>query len=91
MSEAPANLDHSNLDNLRINQRQLDDLTGLDISEVSMGWAYRQRAFHPSRRMAWLSEQLLTAGVALIFCVPVTLFLNRYFIRRHISYNKEKA
>jgi hypothetical protein len=77
MSEVPANLDHSNLDNLRSSQRELDELTGLDIGEVSMGWAYRQRAFHPSRRLAWLAEQLLTVGVALIFCVPVTLLLTR--------------
>ncbi len=65
----------ANLDNLRITQRELDQITGLDISEVAMGWAYRQAAFRPQRRLAWLSEQILTLGVALIFCVPVTLLL----------------
>lgn len=66
-----------NLDNLRISSRELDQLTSLDISEVTMGWAYRQTAFLPERRVAWVSEQLLTVGVALVFCVPVTLLLAR--------------
>ncbi len=67
----------SNLDNLRININELDKLTDLDISDVSMGWAYRQTAFAPHRRLAWLSEQLLSLGVALVFCVPVTLMMSR--------------
>ncbi len=67
----------ANLDNLRISQRELDKLTDLDISDVTMGWAYRQTAFHPQRRLAWLGEQLLTLGVTLVFCVPVTLMLTR--------------
>lgn len=66
-----------NLDNLRISQQELDKLTDLDISEVTMGWAYRQTAFHPQRRLAWLSEQLLTLGVALVFCVPITVMISR--------------
>ncbi len=66
-----------NLDNLRISSRELDELTSLDISELSMGWAYRQRAFAAERRLAWLGEQLLMVGVALVFCVPVTLLLAR--------------
>ena len=52
----------ANLDNLRISQRELDELTGLDISETMMGWAYRQTALAPERRLAWLSSQLLTLG-----------------------------
>lgn len=44
-----------------------------------MGWAYRQTAFYPQRRLAWLSELLLTMGVTLIFCLPVTLILVRAF------------
>ncbi|MEL7142698.1 MAG: hypothetical protein AAGM27_10935, partial [Cyanobacteria bacterium J06554_3] len=67
----------TNLDNLRITHRDLDRLTGLDISEVAMGWAYRQTAFHRSQRLALLGEQLLTTGVALIFCLPITLLLIR--------------
>ncbi|NJM99467.1 MAG: hypothetical protein HC800_22075 [Phormidesmis sp. RL_2_1] len=67
----------ANLDNLRISQQELDKLTALDISDVTMGWAYRQTAFQPRRRLTWLSEQLLLLGVALVFCVPITLLLAR--------------
>ncbi|MEL6469012.1 MAG: hypothetical protein AAFQ74_04745 [Cyanobacteria bacterium J06623_4] len=67
----------ANLDNLRITQRELDKLTGLDISDFAMGWAYRQTAFAAHRRFAWLSEQLLTLGVGLIFCLPAALILAR--------------
>lgn len=67
----------ANLDNLRISQRELDELTGLDISETTMGWAYRQAAFRPERRLAWLGSQLLTLGVLLILCVPVLLIAAR--------------
>lgn len=67
----------ANLDSLRISQPELDKITGLDISEITMGWAYRQTAFLPQRRLAWVSEQLLTVGVALVFCVPVTLLVAR--------------
>ena len=45
----------ANLDNLRITQRELDQLTGLDISEVTMGWAYRQTRFS-SAAAAGLAE-----------------------------------
>ena len=76
-NENLANSNHSHLDNLRISQRELDKLTGLDISDVTMGWAYRQTAFLPQRQLAWVSEQLLSVGVALVFCVPVTLLLSR--------------
>ncbi|MEO1446161.1 MAG: hypothetical protein AAFV46_07980 [Cyanobacteria bacterium J06635_11] len=65
------------MDNLRLKPQELDKLTGLDIGEVTMGWAYRQTAFQPQRRLAWIGEQLLTLGVALVFCVPVTLMLVR--------------
>ena len=67
----------ANLDNLRISQRELDELTGLDVSETTMGWAYRQTAFRPERRLAWLMSQLLTLGVTLVLCVPVVLLLVR--------------
>ena len=77
---------YSNLDNLRISHRELDQLTGLDIGEVTMGWAYRQTAFTPPRRWAWLNEQLLTLGVLLIFCLPATIML-----ARAISNDSERA
>lgn len=68
----------SNLDNLRITQRELDELTGLDISDISMGWAYRLSLFRSSKQIvSWFSTQVLTFGVALILCVPVTLLLGR--------------
>lgn len=67
----------ANLDNLRISQRELDELTGLDISETTMGWAYRQTAFRPERRLGWLSGHLLTLGVTLILCVPAVVLLVR--------------
>ncbi len=67
----------TDLDGLRISSRELDGLTNLDISEVTMGWAYRQNALAPERRLAWLSEQFLTVAVALIFCVPLMLMLTR--------------
>lgn len=67
----------ANLDNLRISSRELDKLTDLDISDVSMGWAYRQTAFAPQSRLSFLSDQLLTVGVALVFCVPLTLLISR--------------
>ena len=94
MSEPLANVNssnsddshYSNLDNLRISHRELDQLTGLDIGEVTMGWAYRQTAFAPPRRWAWLNEQLLTLGVLLIFCLPAAIML-----ARAISNDSERA
>lgn len=68
---------NTNLDNLRIGSKELDKLTDLDISETTMGWAYRQTALSPQRRLAWFSDQLLTFGVSLIFCLPVTMLLTR--------------
>ncbi|NEP19073.1 MAG: hypothetical protein F6J97_19610 [Leptolyngbya sp. SIO4C1] len=68
----------TNLDNLRIPQREIDQLTGLDISETSMGWAYRLSLFRSSKQiLSWAVTQLLSFGVALILCLPVTLLLGR--------------
>ena len=79
MSAANSNVDSTsaNLDNLRIGTKELDQLTGLDISETTMGWAYRHRAFAPQRRLSWISDQLLTFGVSLIFSLPITVLLAR--------------
>lgn len=79
-TDSNENLDSNavvNLDKLRIGSQELDKLTDLDISETTMGWAYRQTAFAPQRRFAWLSDQLLTLCVSLIFCLPVTVLLAR--------------
>jgi hypothetical protein len=66
-----------NLDNLRITQRELDEITGLDIGDVTIGWAYRQTAFLPGHRLSLLGELALLLGVSLIFCLPLTLMLAR--------------
>jgi hypothetical protein len=70
-----------NLDNLRLSSQELDHLTGLDISPFSMGWAYRVSVLQqPKQLLIWLVNQLLTFGVALIFCVPLTLLLGRWIL-----------
>lgn len=66
-----------NLDNLRITQRELDEITGLDVGDVTIGWAYRQTAFLPEHRLALLGEIGLLLVVGLIFCLPLTLMLAR--------------
>ena len=67
----------TNLDNLRITDRELDQITGLDISNTTMGWAYRQTAFNAQNKSAFFTEQLLNLCVAAIFCLPITLMLAR--------------
>jgi len=67
----------ANLDSLRISSKEIDKLTALDVSETTMGWAYRQTALMPQRRLSWLSDQILTFGVSLIFCLPITVLLAR--------------
>jgi len=67
----------TNLDNLRITSHELDKITGLDVGDVTMGWAYRQTAFAPAMRLSLVTEQLLSVGVACIFCLPVTVLVAR--------------
>ncbi|MBE9065496.1 hypothetical protein IQ260_02385 [Leptolyngbya cf. ectocarpi LEGE 11479] len=67
-----------NLDNLRITNHDLDELTGLDISELSMGWGTRLSVFRqPGLRWAWLINQGLVLAVALVLWLPVCLVLGR--------------
>ena len=67
-----------NLDNLRITNHDLDELTGLDISELSMGWATRLSVFHNSRlRWHWLMNQCLVLAVSLVRWLPICLVLGR--------------
>ena len=67
-----------NLDNLRITHRDLDELTGLDISDLSMGWGTRLAVFQQRRlRWAWLINQALVLAVALVLWLPVCLVLGR--------------
>lgn len=71
-------VDGPNLDNLRITHRDLDELTGLDISDLSMGWGTRLSLFHqPRLRWAWLMNQSLVLTVALVLWLPVSLLLGR--------------
>lgn len=67
-----------NLDNLRITNRDLDELTGLDISDLSMGFGTRLSVFQkPKLRWAWLLNQSLVLTVGLVLWVPVCLVLGR--------------
>ncbi len=67
-----------NLDNLRITNRDLDELTGLDITPLSMGWGIRQAVFQrPKLLWAWLLNQALVLAVALVLWVPGCLVLGR--------------
>lgn len=67
-----------NLDSLRITSRDLDELTGLDISELSMGWGTRLSVFrHPRLRWTWLMNQGLVLTVALVLWLPACLILGR--------------
>ncbi|NEZ64124.1 hypothetical protein D0962_15220 [Leptolyngbyaceae cyanobacterium CCMR0082] len=67
-----------NLDSLRITNRDLDELTGLDISDLSMGWGTRLSVFRrPRLRWAWLINQGLVLAVALVLWLPVCLVLGR--------------
>jgi predicted nucleic acid-binding protein len=56
----------------------LDQLTGLDISDTFMGRAYRPSLFrHPKRLLSFLITELLTLGLILIFCLPLSLVIAR--------------
>lgn len=66
------------LEDLKITSRELDKLTGLDISDAFMGRAVRPSLFrHPKRLFSFLVTELLTLGLLLILCLPVALVLAR--------------
>lgn len=66
------------LADLRIASNQLDQITGLDISETFMGRAYRPSLFrHPRRLLSFLATEILTLGLILIFCLPAGLVIAR--------------
>lgn len=68
----------SDLEDLRIASKELDQLTGLDISETFMGRAYRPSLFRSPRRLfSFLVTELLTLGLILIFCLPAGLVIAR--------------
>ncbi|MEM6254801.1 MAG: hypothetical protein AAF821_17940 [Cyanobacteria bacterium P01_D01_bin.156] len=71
-------MSHPNFDNLRITNGDLDELTGLDISPLSMGWATRLSLFQtPKLRWSWLLNQGLVLAVTLVLWLPVCLVLGR--------------
>ncbi|MEM7797379.1 MAG: hypothetical protein AAF579_23350 [Cyanobacteria bacterium P01_C01_bin.118] len=75
-----------NLDNLRITNRDLDELTGLDISDLSMGWGTRLSVFQrPQLQIAWLMNQGLVLAVALVLWLPVCLVLGRNVVDHSVS------
>lgn len=70
----------TDLNELRITPNQLEKLTGLDISDTFMGKVYRPSAFRSSRRfLSFLLTEVLTLGVILIFCLPLSLVIARGF------------
>ncbi|MEM8615115.1 MAG: hypothetical protein AAGF93_24125, partial [Cyanobacteria bacterium P01_H01_bin.105] len=67
-----------NLDSLRITNRDLDELTGLDIGDLSMGWGTRLSVFQRPRLWClWLMNQGLVLTVALVLWLPACLVLGR--------------
>lgn len=66
------------LEDLRISQRELEQLTGLEISETFIGRAYRPSLFRsPKRLVSFLVTEALTLGLILIFCLPAGLVVAR--------------
>jgi hypothetical protein len=71
-------MENLNLDSLRLSQPEQEALSGLEISDLTVGRAYRLSLFRSPRRvLAWLSAQLLLLGVALVLWAPVALLLGR--------------
>ncbi|MEL6130576.1 MAG: hypothetical protein AAFR30_11820, partial [Cyanobacteria bacterium J06628_4] len=75
-----------NLDSLRITNRDLDELTGLDISDLSMGWGTRPSVFRqPRLRLTWLINQTLVLAVALVLWLPVCLVVGRNLMGQEMA------
>jgi hypothetical protein len=68
----------SDLADLRITAKDLERLTGMDISDTFMGRVYRPSVFqHRDRLLSFLLTELLTCGLILIFCLPISLVIAR--------------
>lgn len=66
------------LADLQLSQKELEHLTGLDISETFMGRAYRPSLFrYPKRLLSFLLSEVLTLGLILVFCLPASLVIAR--------------
>jgi hypothetical protein len=68
----------SDLEELKITPKTLEKLTGLDISDTFMGRVYRPSVFQRrDRLLSFLVTELLTFGLILIFCLPISLVVAR--------------
>ncbi|HEY9631282.1 MAG TPA: hypothetical protein V6C84_28670 [Coleofasciculaceae cyanobacterium] len=66
------------LETLRIMPSELEHLTGLEISDTFMGRVYRPSALSdPKRLRSLLLTEVLTLGIILIFCFPISLIIGR--------------
>jgi hypothetical protein len=66
------------LEALKITPKELENLTGLDISDTFMGRVYRPSVFqYRSRLLSFALTEILTFGLILIFCLPISLVLAR--------------
>lgn len=66
------------LSDLRITPDEVENLTGLSVSDLSVGGAIRPIIFQQSKRfLAFVLTELLTLGVILIFCLPIGLLIAR--------------
>lgn len=66
------------LETLQISVRELEHLTGLEISETAIGRAVRPSLFRSPRRLfSFACSQLLTLGLILVFCLPLSLMIAR--------------
>ena len=64
------------LETLRIMPSELEELTGLEISETFMGRVYRPSLFRQRKRLAaFLVTELLALGLSLIFCLPIGIVI----------------
>jgi hypothetical protein len=70
----------SDLEELRITQKELENLSGLDVNEVFMGGTWRPSIIrYPKRLLSFLMTEVFTFGLILIFCLPIGLIVARSF------------
>lgn len=68
------------LESLKITASELEHLTGLEISDTFMGRAYRPIVFRkPRLLLSFAVTELLTLGLILVFCLPLSLIFARGF------------
>ena len=70
----------SDLEELKITQKELENLSGLEVSEVFVGGAWRSSIVrHPKRLLSFCMTEVFTFGLILIFCLPIGLIVARSF------------